>query len=157
MLSFKLFRKFHSPERDVLEREGVGGGFHFVYQTNEKEDGQLPTLLVMADRGTDNHLMTLWMVRVVRCEIGFVLEVLTPPGQLSVADSGKYRKIVSLDPLVEWSLPGQEGQLTAEQQNILQRSLDASANLPFYSCCVIGAIDPDYWSNTLTYFPEFQL
>ncbi len=101
MLSFKLVRKFHSPERDVLEQAGVGGGFHFVYQTSEKEDGQLPTLLVMADRGTDIHLMTWWMVRVVQCEIGSVLEVFTPPGQLSVADRGNYHKFVSLDPLVE--------------------------------------------------------
>jgi hypothetical protein len=151
MLSFKLFRKFHSPERDILERTGVGGGFHFLYQTNKKEDCQLPTLLILADRGTNNRLMTWWMVRVVNCALGYIVEVFTPPGQMSVADKGKFRRYVSMDALIDWPPQRQGGRLTSEQQDALQGCLETTRSLPFYNICMIGATDPEYWNNTLTY------
>jgi hypothetical protein len=155
MVSFKFFQKFQSIERTTLERNGVGGSFHFVYQTADDECGQSPTLNVLTSEGGVDHKMNWWTSRVVYHESGFIVEKTVPPGQIATYSEGEFTRLILTAPLTKWTFS--EGKNIGRcQQQLLEDMIEISINSPYYEYCIVGAIAPEFHNKIVTFPRESE-
>lgn len=154
MLCFSLFRKFHLVDRFELEKLGVGGGFHYIYQTDKTEGGQPPSIYVLVDLDTSKELMVWWMTRVMYVQDGFLLELFTPQGQVSADHPGSFDRLFLVNPLIGSPFGSiVKGEVPSHWQAKIQKVLNAGEAEPFYRYCGFASVDPER-QNKSAYFPR---
>lgn len=122
LLCLKLIEKTQSLERPQLEQHGVGGVFHFVYQTRAREGRQAPALYVLSDLDPSRRIAYGWMFRIAYVGSILVVESLTPPGQITPGDPGR-RDSIALADSTSGETPSDIGSL--QHQKRIREALDA--------------------------------
>ena len=129
-------------ERPTLERKGVGGIFHFIYQTANGEGRQKPALYILSLPDFKNKNLYSWMYRVAFSQSALVVETLTPPGQTADAPGGKSETVV----LLETSTSSFSREELAYRKGKIIEEINAQ---PSYWFCGSGAINPDHRNSRL--------
>lgn len=84
-------------EKSRLEKHGVGGAFHFVYQTDEFESAQKPAVYIFSAANPRTKAICSWLYRVVYVQGGLYLECHTLTAQDAAPTPGpKVEKYVLL-------------------------------------------------------------
>jgi hypothetical protein len=135
--------------RAKLESYGVGGPFHFVYQTSDLELPQRPSLYVLSDLDQRNDNIYHWMHRVCYTEYALAVETYVPLGQIRNAPGGGWKPSFFLDTASCRDLPTLEKFDLAMQDESLSQGLHKEiarqvASLPFYYFCGFGFVNPEY-------------
>jgi hypothetical protein len=127
-------------EKSILEKNGVGGAFHFTFQNTQLESVQEPALYVFCDVNLASQRVTCWFYRVCFVEGCLVIEQVIPPNQIPDAPEGKHERFASCD---EAARPDIVEQLTNDPtfHKKMKRQLNAQ---PFYRFCGFGFTNPLY-------------
>lgn len=127
-------------EKSALEKIGVGGAFHFVYQTDNLETMQNPALYVFCDANIAAKQITCWFYRVCFVQGCLVVEQVIPPHQLTDVPLGKHERQAFCD---EASRPDIMDRMVndPEFKEKMKQELNA---LPFYQFCGFGFTNPAF-------------
>ncbi|MCH8206672.1 MAG: hypothetical protein IH956_06670 [Chloroflexi bacterium] len=129
-----------SFEKSELERVGVGGIFHFMFQTADAEYLQSDALYLIFDPDRSQQTIYIWMYRVAFVDRALALEYLTPPGQDHDASQGRRETSVLYDD----AFAASPATGTPEEADALKAKLWAEINAqPFYYCLGWMSAKPD--------------
>jgi hypothetical protein len=138
-----------SVERQELEDIGVGGVFHFIFQTATSSHTQLPSVYVLCDVNREKTGIWLWYYRVCFVDSWLVIDTCIPPGKLVDSSEGEQVREAFLAeialPLKEngtWDVKSLEAELRAKIDGELDKQ-------PFYFFCGFGYKDPRLRKNFL--------
>lgn len=144
LLCLWLTELSQSAQGVKIERHGVGGVFHFVFQTDKSEHTQKPSLYVLADAEVRLRTIYYWQYRVCFVNHWLVIDALIPPGRSPDFPRGTQDRIALLD---EASLPPKEvgewnpQELYKHLQDNIESELEQQ---PFYFFCGIGYTNPKH-------------
>ncbi len=138
VLCLRLTEMSQSLERDELESVGVGGVFHFVYQTPDCEGRQEPALHVICDAHPSTRRVFSWQYRVAFVGECLAVETLTPPEQNAADPSGEARTDLSFSSSLS---PKEAGAGAEALMESIVREVEAQ---PFYYFCGVGFSNPRY-------------
>jgi tetratricopeptide (TPR) repeat protein len=126
-----------SAEQSRLESVGVGGVFHFIYQTATCESPQEPALYVLSMADCDTRTIYLWLYRICYTRGCVAVEEVIPPGQLLHAPNGEHKCTILCN---EASRPDIKNALeTGGLEECIKEDLN---RLPFYFFCGFGVANP---------------
>jgi hypothetical protein len=129
-----------SFERSELERVGIGGIFHFIFQTTDAEYLQGDALYLIFDPDRSGQAIYFWMYRAAFVDDGLALEYLTPPAQDPDFPQGRRQTSFLYDEAFGGSLASG----TPEDTDALKAKLWAELNdQPFYYCLGWMPAKPD--------------
>jgi hypothetical protein len=115
-------------EASQLHEEGVGGLFHFVWQTAGSEGPQEPAVYIFCMVNRASNTVYSWVYRVVPFQEGVYIEEYKPATDRFIA------KFIFNSATSEIVVPS-----GSEFERFLDRELAA---LPYFNFCGIGFIDP---------------
>lgn len=126
-----------SFEKRFLEEKGVGGVFHFAFQTSNQEAIQEPALYVFSAANLKTKQVTCWLYRVCFVQGCLIVEHIIPPNQDAAAPLGKHERHAFCD---EASRPDIVTQL--ESPGFADKMKEEINALPFYQFCGFGFLNP---------------
>ena len=137
ILCFLLTLTSRGLEQTVLEDHGVGGVFHFTYQTADSDGRQRPAVYILPvpDFATNN--IYHWIYRVAFAQDGLFVHTLIPPGVRVDAPNGLEQPI--------YLLSEASGRLPTDRESLrrLRREIQSEIDSqPYYWFCGVGAPDP---------------
>lgn len=115
-------------EKEQLEKIGVGGIFHYIYQTENKEHSSMPAVVVLSKFENDKLVQNSYRT----CLINGYLVV----ENLNSKDVSIFTSVVERQDLAEKGLLASKG--------ILQEAYRRSLELPIYYFCGFATHDPSY-------------
>ena len=128
--AFSLFLMERSQGFEVsqLQKVGVGGYFHFSYQTGDDESRQSPAVYVLADYNYVSQRIHTWIYRVSFCGPALVVECPIKNQRIIQLDSSSWPKCEDL---------------TKNDLEKFHRDADLeSLSQPYYNFLGIGMINP---------------
>ena len=125
-----------SFDASKLEEKGVGGAFHFVYQTEALEASQDPALYIFSAADRSERTIYSWSYRVAYVQGGLYVEKHAPPNQNGNSPVASVRRNAFFDVT---STPN----VVAISQDVLRKQIESElAGLPFYKFCGFGFTPP---------------
>ena len=127
-------------EKPQLERHGVGGVFHFLWQNANMEGAQGPTVYIFSGIDRASRTVWSWMYRVVPVQGGLYIEANDPYMERATRD-------VIFDSAARYDLDAHI--TTVDFPKLIERELAA---LPYYYFCGFGFVDPSDRRKTFGFF-----
>jgi hypothetical protein len=124
----QLMERAQGHEMAAFNSAGVGGYFHYSYQTSDDEVRQPPTLYVLCDLVPEKQVLATWAFRIAFCEASLVVEC--PIRQM--------REII-LDPAA-W--PRSLQMNNDDLREYEQRINTLTAEEAYYNICGFGTVNP---------------
>lgn len=109
---------------DTLNRAGVGGVFHFSYQTTKEEYRQHPAVYVIVSPFVEKKIITYTLYRITFEEMALVVENGAEQSFNILIDAAAWPAVIGLDPNERFDL----------KERIRRGALDQ----PFYNFCGVG-------------------
>lgn len=128
MWCLQLMERVQGLEVGVLNEIGVGGYFHYGYQTPTDEFRQPPAVYILCDYIPEMKLITTWAFRICFCEAALVIECPINNTRFIVLDAAAWPRCEKMD--------------DAELRDYEARINTLSEVLPYYNFCGFGAINP---------------
>lgn len=127
-----------TSEVSLLERHGVGGAFHFCYQTNDQESYQGPSIYIFCGADYQKHVIYGWSYKVACLQGGLYIERHIPPNQGSMSVYGTLIRDAFFDDAARPDV------VSITQQDLQSQIEKGLAETPFYEFCGFGFTDPSY-------------
>jgi hypothetical protein len=116
-------------EASVLNRNGVGGYFHFTGQTPEFEARQGPAVYVISESYPSGREIRSWIFRIAFIENALVIDCPVEQTRLIIVDVCAWPTFKKLD--------------KNEREIYFQRIINTAESEPFYYFCGFGFLNPE--------------
>jgi hypothetical protein len=129
-----LCEKSLTFEKPFLASHGVGGVFHFVWQSEAFDAPQKPAVYLFSTADRTSRIIRSWVYRVAAVQGGLYVESHAPAE--SASGRGVVAKLASFDTAARYDV-------AMHPENELRAMVEAElASLPFYFFCGLGFADP---------------
>lgn len=126
--SLFLMKRSQGFEASQLQSAGVGGYFHFSYQTRDEDSRQSPAVYVLADADHAGQKLIGWVYRVSFCGPALVVECPVKNERRIILESSSWPRCTDL---------------TKKELEELHRATDLEVeSQPFYNFCGFGVANP---------------
>lgn len=129
-LCLQLMERAQGYEASALNEAGVGGYFHFSYQSKEDESRQPPTLYVLCDPGPERNLIATWAFRIAYCEAALVVECPVRQQRDFILDPAAWPRALEMT----------DHELEALHQDLNEKTMAQ----PFYNIAGFGVSNPAF-------------
>lgn len=129
-LCLLLMELVQGYEVSLFEKHGVGGYFHFSYQTTQIESRQPPTVYVLCNLSAEKQTIYTWVYRIAFAEAALVVECPQKNMRFIQLDTGAWMQAGNLSPSELEDYRHHIDQLTEQQ--------------PYYNLCGFGSANPQY-------------
>jgi hypothetical protein len=126
----QMMERAQGHEMAVLNNAGVGGYFHFSYQTRDEEGRQPPALYVLCDPVPERQMIATWAFRIAFCEAALVVECPVRQERTIILDPAAWPRALELS-----ANEIEEMKLRIQTQTVLD---------PYYNICGFGTVNPAY-------------
>lgn len=141
-----------SIEKKQLERIGVGGIFHFLFQTEEGEWLQRDSLYVIFSVDEKSRKIYLYGYRIAFVQYGLAVNYLLPPQQDRAFPEGRTDTVVMYD---DAFAPINLRDMTSKEFEIWKQSVLQEINSqPYYYCLGYMSADPKYRNRFGLHFSD---
>jgi len=130
-LCLKLTELSESFGHNYLEKLGVGGLFHFIYQTDKLEATQKPALFVLSAANLPEKTIYLWIYRICRVynDRGLFVDKWTP-------SKSENRRFISFNSITWPEMP------QVLDESLKDQIIEEVEAQPFYYFCGFGFTNP---------------
>jgi hypothetical protein len=123
-----LMEKAQGFEVSILEKHGVGGYFHFVFQTANAEHRQYPAVYVLSEANYKTREIYTYIYRIAFEEASLVVDCPIKNERSIILDSAAWPKVLQLK--------------NKQISDYKKRINDAVEKQTFYNFCGFGFINP---------------